>query len=272
MSALAGKRIVITRASHQSVEFQHLLADKGAVPLLYPCIDIAPPQNSSLFDDALRDAANGVFDWLVFTSTNTVQAVARRLTTLGVYLPALRTAAVGPATAAAIHRLLEMEVSVIPDTYSAEGLANILQLTPGTHILLSQSALADDLLAQSFISAGAKVVSIEAYQTIIGSGGVDLPKLLKSHSIDAITFTSPSTVRNLLKRFEMEDGTASLLKDICIACIGMKTADTARDNGFFVSVMPDEHTIPGLVTALEYYFESEVRNDVQNKRRAGTGF
>jgi len=159
-----------------------------------------------------------------------------------------------------------MEVSVIPDTYSAEGLANSLQLTSGTRILLPQSALADHLLAQTLGLAGAKVTTVEAYQTVIGSGGVDLPTLLKSQSIDVVTLTSPSTVKNLLERFELEGGEASLLKQVCIACIGTKTADTTRDNGFFVSVMPDEHTIPGLVMALEHYFNSEVRNNVQNKK------
>ena len=266
MSALAGKRIVITRAPHQVSEFEHLLAEKGAVSLLYPCVDIAPPQDSAAFDSALRDAAKGAFDWLVLTSTNTVQAIANRLTTLGINLPALKVAAVGPATAAAIQHLLEMEVSVIPATYSAEGLANILQLTPGTHILLPQSALADDILTQMLRLAGANVVTVEAYQTVIGNGGVDLPRLLKSRLVDAVTFTSPSTVNNLLERFKIEGGAASSLRDVCIACIGAKTANEAREHGFSVSVMPDEHTIPALVSALEHYFDSEVRNDVQTKR------
>ncbi len=272
MSALDGKRIVITRALHQSSEFEELLHQQGAVPLAYPCIDIAPPQDSAPFDSALRDAANGVFDWLVLTSTNTVQAVADRLTTLGINLPALKTAAVGPATAEITWRLLGLEVSFIPDIYTADQMANTLHFAPCARILLPQSALADEVLTQMLKAAGANVVTVEAYQTVVGSGGVNLPALLKSGDVDAVTFTSPSTVKNLLTRFEIEDGNISLLKQICVGCIGTKTASAARENGFIVSVMPDDHTISGLVMALEHYFDSELRHDVQNKTRSNAGF
>jgi uroporphyrinogen-III synthase len=272
MSALAGKRIVITRAPHQTDEFEQLLRERGAVPLAYPCIDIAPPENSTPFDDGLRSAANGVFDWLVLTSVNAAQAVANRLTTLGLKLPALKTAAVGPATAEAARHLLGLEASFIPEIYTAEALANMLRPVSEMQVLLPQSAIADDTLAQVLHSAGANVVAVEAYQTVIGSGGVNLPALLKSNNVDAVTFTSPSAVRNLIRRFKIEGGSVSLVDRVCIACIGTKTAAAARENGFAVSAMPDEHTIPGLVLALERHFDIEMGQDVQNNRRTNESF
>jgi uroporphyrinogen-III synthase len=272
VSALNGKRIIITRAPHQAAEFERLLCERGAVPLAYPCIDIAPPQNTKPLDDALRDAAANVFDWLVLTSANTVQAVANRILNLGLKLPPLKTAAVGPATADAVHRLLGLETTTIPDTYTAEGLATVVQPAPGMRILLPQSAIAEETLASALKAAGASVVSVEAYQTVIGSGGVNLPALLEAGTVDAVTLTSPSTVYNLMRRFEIEQGNLPVLKNVCIACIGTKTTRAAREHGFFVSVMPDEYTIPGLVEALEQYFESEMRNDVRNERKTGADF
>jgi uroporphyrinogen-III synthase len=269
MSALNGKQIVITRAPHQASEFERLLREKGAVSLAYPCLDIVPPQNSVPFDDALRDAANGTFDWLVLTSANAVRAVANRLISLDLKLSEVKIAAVGPATAEAIRCLLGLEASLIPDVYTADELAKVMHLATRMRVLLPQSAIADEMLAQMLHSAGANIIAVEAYRTTIGSGGVNLPALLEAGAVDAITFASPSSVKNLLRRFEIERGTMSLLKQVCVACIGAKTADSAREYGFFVSVMPDDHTIPGLVMALEHYFDSEVRYDVQNKRRSG---
>jgi uroporphyrinogen-III synthase len=264
LSALTGKRIVITRAPHQSPEFERLLRERGAVPLLYPCIDIAPPQLTEPLDNALYDAANGAFDWLLLTSGNTVQAIARRLNALDLSLSGIATlgvAAVGPATGEAARRLLGLHVDVIPDMYTAGQLAAALQPTPATSILLPQSALAGDTLSQTLRSAGATVTIVEAYQTVIGSGGVNLPALLAAGAVDAMTFTSPSTVKNLLVRLDVERGDAALLESICIACIGSTTAAAARECGFSVAVLPREHTLSGLTTALERYFDSVRSNE-----------
>jgi hypothetical protein len=99
-SALSGKRVVVTRAPHQAEELVSLLRDYGARPIFYPCIDIAPPEDTTALDAALRDVA--AFDWLILTSANTVRALATHLEALGLPLSMLghlRAVAVGPATA-----------------------------------------------------------------------------------------------------------------------------------------------------------------------------
>ena len=74
---LTGKRIVNTRATHQSSRFSSLLQNHGAEVIEYPCIAIAPPEDDAPLRRALanRDA----FDWLVLTSANTVLALASLL-------------------------------------------------------------------------------------------------------------------------------------------------------------------------------------------------
>lgn len=259
MSGLDGKRVVITRAPHQSAEFEEMLREKGAIPLLYPCIDIAPTKNVEALDSALYDASQGKFDWLVLTSTNTVQMIDDRLTLLNVSLKDvsnLKVAAVGSATALYTRDVLGIGVSVIPDIFMADQLVEALRPAMGTRYLLPQSTLAVDAIQRALINCGAEVVAVEAYQTVIGSGGVDLPALLDQHEVDVITFASPSAVDNLLTRLELDSGDSSLFNDVVIACIGSKTAGTARMRGFHVDVVGAEHTTAGLTAALEQYFDS----------------
>ena len=74
---------MVTQAVHQAPELAGLLAARGAIPLLYPCIAIAPPADPAPLDATLRRAVGGEFDWLVFTSANTVLVLAQRLSALG---------------------------------------------------------------------------------------------------------------------------------------------------------------------------------------------
>jgi uroporphyrinogen-III synthase len=171
---MKGKRIVVTRASHQAAELSELLRRRGAEPLVYPCIAIAPPHDPAALDAGLRAAIAGAFDWLVLTSTNTALALAQRLAELGLapaQLDGIAVAAVGPATAAAAQRLLGLPVRVVPETYVAESLAATLRPTSQMRILLAQADLARPILAQELTAAGANVTTVAAYRTVLGSGG-----------------------------------------------------------------------------------------------------
>lgn len=255
MSALAGKRIVSTRAVHQNADFDDLLREHGAEPLHYPCIAIAPPNQVEPFDLALKQLSR--FDWLVLTSANTVQAVANRMAALGIStdtLAKIQVAVVGPATADTARETLGVEISAMPDEFIAEALAAAMQPIDGAQVLLPISAIAESTLADKLTAAGAHVMAVDAYRTVIGSGGIDLTGELRAGTIDAITFTSSSTVDNLLKRLEADGGSPDLLSGVCLACIGPKTAATARRHGLSVTLVPDDYTLPGLVAALEHYF------------------
>ena len=256
MSVLSGRRVVVTRAPHQAEELADLLRQRGAEPLLYPCIDIAPPEDTASLDQALS-AADGDYDWLVLTSTNTVAALARRMETLGLptdALSSLKVAAVGTATEQATEQRLGLRVTLVPETHLGSALTQALAAEAGARVLLSQSALADASIADALAAAGLSVTVVTAYRTVIGSGGVDLPGLLRVRQVDAITFTSPSTVANSLERLSREGGDAALLQDVCLACIGTTTAAAARAAGLNVSVVPESHTLQALIDALERHF------------------
>jgi uroporphyrinogen III methyltransferase / synthase len=257
VSALAGKKVVITRAVGQSAELVTLLTSCSATPLLYPCIETVLPEDTQSLDNALFAASNGEFDWLVLTSANTVSFLSQRLKALNVQLK-IPVAVVGPVTAEAAEKWLGLYAEVMPEHYVAEALGKALVLSNKRRILLPQSAIAEDTLSSTLISHGFDVTVVTAYQTVMGTGGVDLPRLLETGKIDAITFTSGSTVRNLLKRFALEGGNRDLLTNLCVVCIGAKTAQVAQECGLYVNVMPQEHTLAAMVDAMEKYFLEKV--------------
>lgn len=259
--ALIGKRIVNTRAVHQAQEFNDLLRARGAVPLDYPCIAIVPPEDSTHLDAALRDLIAGRFDWLVLTSANTVIAIAQRLSVLGLALPGtpFRTAAVGPATKEAAQVHLGLELVDLPTEYIAESLAESLPIEPGTRVLLAESAIARATLADLLAARGAKVSVVDAYRTVCGHGGVDVPQRLAQKQIDAFTFTSSSTVTGFIERLMKEGGQQEDALAVCAACIGPKTAATAYECGFRVLTVASEHTLEGLSEALNDRFAQRIK-------------
>jgi len=255
---LAGIWIAITRAAHQAQKQRTLLEAHGAQVVHYPTIDIVPPRNWAPLDAALRNAARGAFDWLILTSTNTVEMVAERLRELEIEpaaLSSLQIAAVGSATAQIIQEQLQRSVDLTPDQYTAENLADALHVDDSTRLLLPQSAVAKSTLANTLCAAGADVTVVEAYRNVIARGGDDVPVMLWEGRIDAITFTSESTVRFFAKRLKFEGGTLAMLDDVVVACIGPVTARAARRFGLKVAVVPEEHTLEGLTEALAEYFE-----------------
>ena len=101
---------------------------------------------------------------------------------------------------------------------------------------------------------GADVTEVTAYRTVAGDGDSSrIREMLARGEIHLITFTSSSTIRNLVKMLNAPDLQA-LLKNVVVACIGPVTAGTARDLGLKVDVVAEEYTIEGLVRSLLGYY------------------
>lgn len=251
---LNNRKIVVTRPPHQAEELEVLLQEYGAEPLLYPCIDIALPEEMVALEEALHDLVEGKYDWLLLTSANTVRIIADQLTALKLSLSDVHIAVIGPKTAEAVEELLGMGVDLAAQNYTAEGLARALQPVAGLRFLLPQSEIARPVLANALRDHGADVTTIVAYRTVLGRGGDDIPGLLARGEIDAITFSSSSTVRNFVTRLESEGGSTSQLEGVCLAAIGPITAATMNSLDLEVTVTPQEYTMESLVVALGDYF------------------
>ncbi len=265
MIGLQGRSVVNTRAPHQSAALDTLLRQYGAEPLSFPCIEIAPPDDPATLDDALRLAANGHYQGLILTSVNTVIALETRLKQLALAasaLASLKVAAIGPATAEEATNRLGVRIDVMPDEYISDALLDALMRDPAlagaaaARLLLPQSEIADTALAERLRQHGAQVVVVPAYRTVRGSGGVNLPELLQRGAVDAITFTSGSTVSNCCARLNNESRHRNPLAGVTVACIGPKTADAAREFGLTACIVPIEYTLEALVAALDAHFRS----------------
>lgn len=256
-SALKDRKIVVTRAQSQAAALCESLKMRGAQPLEYPCIQIVPPADAAPLDEALLDIARGAYDGLVLTSVNTPRILAQRLSYLGLEKAVFQNvwiAAIGPATAQAAQKNLGRAVNLIPSEYVAESLAKSIRPRRGERILLPRAEVARAVLAESLEKAGAFVKVVAAYRALPASGGVDLPVLVKNRQVDAVALTSSSIARSFVERFASEGGQIKDLRNVCVACIGPVTAETAVREGLIVHVVAHSYTIPGLLAALETHF------------------
>ena len=99
----------------------------------------------------------------------------------------------------------------------------------------------------------ATVTTVTAYRTtpvdLDASGGPDIYRLLLERRVDIITFTSGSSVRNLVQALGA-DQAADLLRRVDVACIGPVTAEVATRLGISTTIMPSEYTVPAMVRAI----------------------
>lgn len=256
-SSLTGVRVAITHDKEQAQDQADLFAALGAEIYYYPCIEILPYEDKDL-ENALREAAAGKYDWLVLNDADTAWVVGDAMRAVGIdpkQIPRrLKVATIGCMTEIYTQEFLGLDSSFAPEIYTPEIVAEELRLKPGDRVLLPQSSTTRAGLARCLRGTGAEVTAVNAYRTVIGKGGDPVPVMLWEGKIDAITFTFPTAVRYFVKRLEFEGGTKAMLDDICVACIGPLTAAAASDYGFHVSLIPERHTIAGLIAAVNDYF------------------
>lgn len=252
---LAGRTIVVTRPRPQAGEFTELLEAEGARVIEFPTIRIVPPEDAEPLRRAAREAAAGRYDWIVFTSRNGAAAFAGALAGQGLGPGAptgTRICAIGPGTGSALEER-SLAPDLIPDSYIAEGVVEALasaDALPGKRILLPRAEVARPELPEGLGALGARVDVVTAYRTLPAeAAGVEaLRRELEAGRVDAITFTSSSTVRS------WHEVLGTLAGGAAVAAIGPVTAGTARELGFSVDVVAREYTIPGLLEACIEHF------------------
>lgn len=254
---LFGKRIVITRARAQASGLVSLLTRLGADCLEIPTIQITAPKDTAPLQQAVVNLKS--YDWLVFTSVNGVKYFFDTLFGMGQDVRALghlKFACIGPVTK---ERLADHGIisDILPQTYRAESVVEAFSSMEmkGKKVLLPRAKKARTILPRELTRMGAVVDEVTAYETILSSQGREtLIEMLTLREIDAITFTSSSTVSNFMSLLESQDA-RNLLKDVIIASIGPITSDTARSLGLEPDIEADPYTIPGLVDALLAHYE-----------------
>jgi len=254
--ALFGKRVLITRAVQQTDSLTQLLRDEGAQPVLAPTIRLEPPVDLG----PLRDAATHLdcYDWILFTSSNTVDAVFTEINRAGLDARAMANAkvcAIGSKTRDALARY-GVHADLVPEDARAEGIVEALRpkLTKRTRILLPRAEVGREVLPESLRTAGAEVDVVAAYRTLPPEPR-DIERirsLVDPGEVDAALFTSSSTVQNLVDVLGEEAG--ERLAAIDLFSIGPVTTRAAETLGLKVKATSPEQTIESLVATLRTYY------------------
>jgi uroporphyrinogen III methyltransferase / synthase len=245
---LFGRKIVVTRAAEQAAELSDRLRALGADPIELPVISLAPAADPGPLDRAIEQLAS--YDWLIFTSVNGVRFFLQRLDKSPHDLRSLkaRICAIGPATRKAIDDL-HLKVDLMPEEYVAESLVKAFanETLAGKKVLLPRAAVARDVIPEELAKLGAHVDVVEAYRNVVPpKASIRTSEIFSAEKKpDWITFTSSSTVKNLLALAGRE-----ALEGIRIASIGPVTSATLRAHGLEVDAEGKQFTIDGLVEAI----------------------
>jgi uroporphyrinogen-III synthase len=113
-------------------------------------------------------------------------------------------------------------------------------------VLCARADVAPEGLEDALAAKGWTPLRVDAYRTRIPrSLPAEARAALRAGTVDAVTFTSASTVRGFVRLVGAAKGNPK------VVCIGPVTAREARDHGFRVHAVARPHTLEGLVAALE---------------------
>jgi uroporphyrinogen-III synthase len=224
----------------------------GAAVVEAPSIQILPVDDPAPLDDAVRRLER--YAWLILTSPNGVRVFLERLRAIGLQvedLRSLRVAAIGPATAEAL-RDAGIRVDVLPARqFQAEGMLEALRslLRPGDRVLLLRAAEARPVLPEGLRALGAIVEEVAAYRTVRAAiDASSIHRALQNGEIDAVTFTSGSTVRHFVELVGAEALRGSRRPQVF--CLGSVTAEAAAEVGIPVDRVAARATMDDLVAAI----------------------
>jgi uroporphyrinogen III methyltransferase/synthase len=248
------QRIVVTRTRDQASQLSRQLLDLGADVLEIPTIKIVPPTERHALAEALVELNS--YDWLVFTSPNGVTAFFELffkafddMRDIG----GVRIAAVGPATAAKLKEL-HLKVDLMPEEYIATKIGAAFakfESVENLKILLLRAEVANRELPEQLEKMGAIVDDVGCYKTVPETEDLNnAAARLMENGADWITFTSASTVENFHVRFPLPELMVRF-PQLKLASIGPETSKAIVALGLEPTIVAKEHTVEGLVKAIE---------------------
>jgi uroporphyrinogen III methyltransferase/synthase len=243
---LFGRSVVVTRAREQASELRARLEELGAEVLELPAIEITP------LEFTVPDL--GTYEWLVFTSANGVRAFFDEgLAAAGLDARALagvRIAVIGPGTARELATR-GLRADLVPERFVAESLLDAFPppSRPDARVLLARADVARDVLPAGLGARGYTVDVLPVYRTVPATPDPAILARVAEGPVDAVTFTSSSTVDNFVAALPALPQPQPL-----VVSIGPVTSARAQQHGLHVDAEAEEHTIDGLVTTLLTHF------------------
>jgi uroporphyrinogen-III synthase len=254
MRKLEGKVVAITRPLERSEEAANIIKEEGGIPLVTPTLELRMTCTESLIK--LCENASQL-DWIIFTSPASLESLFTYCSDFKDRLnPECMVAAIGPRTARAVqdHGL---PADLMPDNYTAEGLLGVMKdyELEGKIIGIPRTFSARNVLNEGLRKMGGQVLLAEAYESTLPTDQEPAQSLIEgiiNGKIDAVTFTSPLTVHNLIEMSETKRDT--LLKalreeDILVVAIGPITG-AAIDEYDIKYVSPSKYTVNDMLDKL----------------------
>lgn len=255
---LFGWRVLVPRTKEASSEVCDMLRAYGAVPIEVPTISVEPPRTPQQMDRAIQGVVSGRYQWIGFTSVNSVRAIREKFEAYGLdarSLAGLKIAAVGEATVASL-----IEFGIKPDliTQGEQSTAELLaqwpnydaEIDPIDRVFLPRADVSTEALAAGLEQIGWEVDDIVAYRTVRAAPPpAETREAIKTGGFDAVLFTSSSTVRNLVG-IAGKPHTCTI-----VAAIGPATADTVKEHGLRVDVRPEAPEMQLFIDSLAEYAE-----------------
>lgn len=245
--ALQGLTVLVTRPAHQASRFQQLLAAQGAHAVLFPVVEIRPPDDVAALATQLVDIAT--YDTALFISANAVDYGLQALATPQL-LQHLTLGAIGKKTAQALQQHGFTAQWVPTAGFTSEdwlALPQTQQLA-GRRILIFRGAGGRELLADTLRQRGATVTQVDVYQRVC-------PKIaasqLKQHheqqQLDIIAITSSEGILNLVTMLD----NPAWIKTLPLLVGSPRMRETARQAGFDGTlIMADNPSDEAMLQAL----------------------
>jgi uroporphyrinogen III methyltransferase/synthase len=249
---LAGRTVAVTRARAQASGLARELQQLGAHVVQAPAIRVQPLAGPPL------DV--GRYDVVCVTSANAASELFARLAGDGLDARALagaRVASIGAGTSSelAAHGIA---ADITAERSTGEGLAEALADVPVEHVLVARARGGRDVLPEALRERGAQVDVLDLYETVAEPLSTETVAAVRA--ADYVTFTSSSTVRNLLGALDA-DAVAEPASDderkrhglspqTRVVSIGPVTSETLRERGLVVDVEAQQHDVDGVLAAL----------------------
>ena len=197
-------------------------------------------QNERLKQAVLEQGAKE--RWIIFSSPIGVQTFFDQMAELDLDVRdlmqdgcVLKIAAIGSATGKELRKY-GLRADVIPGVFNAKELGEAVakEAAPGSRVIIARAKEGSKELIPPLEAAGLQVTDIPTYETVYEVNEVlsaEIKKAIEAGEVDAVTFTSGSTVRGFVNSIKDIDYTA-----IKAVCIGEQTAAEAQKYGMQITI------------------------------------
>ncbi|MCI8938886.1 MAG: uroporphyrinogen-III C-methyltransferase [Dorea sp.] len=252
---LSGRQFLVTRPAEHQPKLAARLRSMGAQVIEMPAIQVRPVTDHLEFERALREQIQDEQEkWMVFTSSIGVRIFFEMLGESSLDIRDIlrgrvKIAAIGQATR---KKLLEYgwQTDLVPEDYCAAALGRTLagEAKEGSSVRIFRARRGSEELLPPLLERGLSVEDIPLYDTenrIYGEEQSKIREGFEKGQIDAVTFTSASTVRGFVEAMGDLD-----YARVSAVCIGRQTAKEAAGYGMKLRIA-EQASIDSMVELLE---------------------